>query len=178
MRITVKRSFTKPLGRLVLMLMTAAAITGCGSSSTPTEIWTWVSGSDVVGQSGVYGTKGTADGANVPGARYGSISWIDSSGDLWLFGGYGRDSAGTGGHLNDLWQFDGTNWTWVSGSNVVDQAGTYGVKGTADAANVPGARNYSISWLDGNGDLWLFGGDGYDSAGTEDTLNDLWRYQP
>ena len=29
-------------------------------------------------------------------------------------------------------------WTWISGSNLVDQAGVYSTKGTADSANVPG----------------------------------------
>jgi hypothetical protein len=37
--------------------------------------------------SGVYGTQGTAAASNVPGARYSASSWIDSSGNLWLFGG-------------------------------------------------------------------------------------------
>ena len=46
-----------------------------------------MSGSDQIDAAGVYGTKGVAAPANVPGARYDSCSWTDSSGDLWLFGG-------------------------------------------------------------------------------------------
>jgi len=42
----------------------------------------------------------------VPGARNSISSWIDSSGNLWLFGGYGYDSTGNVGYLNDLWQYD------------------------------------------------------------------------
>ena len=61
-----------------------------------------MSGSSTVGaqlgQPGVYGTQGVPSAANVPGGRYGSVSWIDSSGNLWLFGGAGRN-----GPLNDLW---------------------------------------------------------------------------
>ena len=38
-------------------------------------------------QAGVYGTKGVPAAANVPGARDESISWTDSTGNLWLFGG-------------------------------------------------------------------------------------------
>ena len=70
------------------------------------------------------------------------------------------------GHLNDLWRYDPeTNqWTWVSGSNTRNQVGVYGTKGVPDAANVPGARSDSISWTDSTGNLWLFGGDGYDST--------------
>ncbi len=138
--------------------------------------WTWMSGSDVVNQAGNYGTKGAAAGTNVPGARRDSVSWIDSSGNLWLFGGEGLDASGTQGYLNDLWKYDGANWTWVSGSDLVSQSGTYGTQGTADPTNVPGARGFSVSWTDSSGNLWLFGGLGYDSAGDLDILNDLWKY--
>jgi N-acetylneuraminic acid mutarotase/pimeloyl-ACP methyl ester carboxylesterase len=138
--------------------------------------WTWVSGSNIVDQIGSYGTQGVAAAGNVPGARCYSISWTDSSGNLWLFGGYGYYSAGNLGPLNDLWKYDGTNWTWVSGSNTGNQKGTYGTEGVADAGNVPGARCYSISWTDSSGNLWLFGGQGYDSAGNWGVLNDLWKY--
>ncbi len=41
---------------------------------------------------------------------------------------------------------------------------------------VPGARYYSISWIDGYGNLWLFGGLGYDASGSLGFLNDLWKF--
>ena len=47
-------------------------------------------------QTGTYGTRGMPDAANVPGARDGSISWTDESGNLWLFGGELQDSEGNG----------------------------------------------------------------------------------
>jgi hypothetical protein len=54
----------------------------------------------------VYGTLGVQNSANGPGGRYGASSWIDSKGNLWLFGGYGADSAGNDWDaLNDLWQY-------------------------------------------------------------------------
>jgi N-acetylneuraminic acid mutarotase len=140
--------------------------------------WTWVSGSSSADQPGIYGTKGTADPSSVPGARYRAISWLDSQGKLWLFGGTGYDSAGNGGYLNDLWEYDPATleWTWVSGSDTLGQAGTYGTKGTADPLNVPGAREMSVSWIDSGGKLWLFGGNGFDLAGNFGCLNDLWQY--
>jgi N-acetylneuraminic acid mutarotase len=138
--------------------------------------WTWVSGADVVDQVGVYGSQGTAAPANVPGGRFGSVSGRDSFGNLWLFGGQGYDSAGNLGGLNDLWKFDGSTWTWVSGAAVCCQNGVYGVKGTASPSNMPGARYGSVSWIDSNGHLWLFGGSGYDSAGSPGVLNDLWEF--
>ena len=140
--------------------------------------WTWVSGSNTVGQAGAYGTKGLAARGNVPGARLFAASWTDLQGNLWLFGGGYYDSAGQSEGLNDLWKFDGTNWTWVSGSDKVDQAGAYGTNGLASPGNVPGTRLYAASWTDLQGDLWLFGGAGIASAGNAGALNDLWRYGP
>jgi hypothetical protein len=138
--------------------------------------WTWVSGDDTVNQAGVYGTKGVSAAANKPGARLWSISWIDESDNLWLFGGNGIDINGTRGDLNDLWKFDGTNWTWISGDNTVDQSGVYGTKGEAAVANKPGGRQGSISWTDSSGNFWLFGGGGFDMFGVEGSLNDLWKF--
>jgi Galactose oxidase, central domain len=142
--------------------------------------WAWMSGSNVPNKSGTYGTLGVAAAANVPGVRnFGPASWTDTSGNLWLFGGNGLDSAGTTGDLNDLWKYNITSgeWTWVSGSNLVNQKGTYGILNTPAAGNVPGARDSAVSWIDASGNLWLFGGQGRDSAGTmTGYLNDLWEY--
>jgi N-acetylneuraminic acid mutarotase len=143
------------------------------------DTWTWMSGSDKLGKSGTYGVKGMRAADNVPGARWDSTSWMDSTGNLWLFGGYGHASSGVD-FLNDLWRYDPDNatWTWMSGSEKVLQAGTYGEKGTSAVANVPGARDGSVAWVDSIGNLLLFGGYGLDSNGTKQYLNDLWRFQP
>ncbi len=137
-----------------------------------TTNWTWMNGSDSVG------AFGTSAG---PGARQGSISWIDSHGNLWLFGGYGNDSIGNQGHLNDLWKFNGTNWTLVSGVDTINQSGVYGTIGQAASGNVPGSRRYSVSWIDSSDHLWLFGGYGCDvtttcTINTQGLLNDLWMF--
>ncbi|NVM04589.1 MAG: hypothetical protein HWN67_19860 [Candidatus Helarchaeota archaeon] len=142
-------------------------------------LWMWVSGSNLRIQLGIYGTKGVPNAGNVPGSRFFSVSWTDSDDNLWLFGGYGRDSAGGGiSYLNDLWMFNITSrwWTWVSGNDTEDQTGIYGTKGVPNAGNVPGSRQKSISWMDADGNLWLFGGSGNDSTGTFGRLNDLWKY--
>jgi N-acetylneuraminic acid mutarotase len=127
--------------------------------------------------SGVYGTQGTASAGNVPGARQAATSWVDTSGNLWLFGGVGYDSTGALGSLNDLWQYTPSTglWTWVSGGNGVDASGVYGTQGTAATTNAPGARYSASSWSV-SGNLWLFGGYGYDSIGTVGKLNDLWQF--
>ncbi|MGA3343426.1 MAG: chitobiase/beta-hexosaminidase C-terminal domain-containing protein [Terracidiphilus sp.] len=150
-----------------------------------TKEWAWISGSDTASPAGVYGTLGTAAVGNVPGGRDGASSWIDKSGNLWLFGGMGYGSAaGTLGWLNDLWEFNPSTkeWTWVSGSgalicqpNGADciQPGVYGTLGVAAAGNVPGSREWSASWMDTSGNLWLFAG-GLNLPGS----NDLWRFNP
>jgi N-acetylneuraminic acid mutarotase len=142
--------------------------------------WTWVSGSNVGNANGTYGTQGTGSAGNVPGARQAATSWIDSSGNLWLFGGVGNASTGSTGNLNDLWRFSPSagQWTWVSGGNGYNASGAYGTEGTGSTSNVPGARYSASSWIDASGNLWLFGGYGYDSIGSEGKLNDLWEYSP
>jgi hypothetical protein len=140
--------------------------------------WTWVSGSNATNQAGAYGSKGVADPANVPGSRQPSVSWTDAEGDFWLFGGSGYAASGGSNYLNDLWTWDGADWTWVNGSNATNQSGTYGTKGIQVPENVPGARSASVSWTDASGSLWLFGGDGYAASGAFGRLNDLWVYGP
>ncbi len=172
-------------GILVIVLLVIGCPQGGSSSgggggggkkeSILQNVWTWVSGDNIVSQPGVYGTKGTADPSNKPGSRQNAVSWIDSDNNLWLFGSDGYDSAGISGRLNDLWKYDGTNWTWVSGNNIVDQTGIYGTKGIADTSNKPGSRSGAVSWIDSNNNLWLFGGYGLDSTAAG-RLNDLWKY--
>jgi len=144
--------------------------------------WTWWGGSPTSETKGSYGTLGVASSSNYPGSRNSAIGWTDSGGNLWLFGGYGADSNDMWGDLNDLWEFNITTkqWTWIGGSSTSNASGVYGTLGVAAATNVPGARYSSVSWTDGSGNLWLFGGSGVDStgaAGGED-LNDLWEFVP
>ncbi len=138
--------------------------------------WTHVSGSLNVNQPGTY-TGGTL----LPGARWSPVSWTDHNGNFWMFGGFGYDKNGTVGFLNDLWEYTGGTWVYVSSvipnSNVINQSGVYGTQGTPAAGNTPGSRQTAVAWTDATGNLWLFGGEGLDSAGTPNgILNDLWEY--
>lgn len=141
----------------------------------------WEGGSDSRYQAGVYGTQGQPATSNVPGARLAAVTWSDASGNLWLFGGNGSTSTVVVEYLNDLWKYNVATgaWTWMSGSNTVKANGVYGSLGQPAATNVPGARQGAVGWTDASGNLWLFGGDGYDatSAGYG-TLGDLWEYTP
>lgn len=73
-----------------------------------TSEWTWMSGASSTGAAGQYGSEGMEAPGNVPGARQGATGWVDSSGNLWLFGGYGLDGQGSQSQLNDLWSFTPT----------------------------------------------------------------------
>ena len=103
---------------------------------------------------------GVAANNNVPGARWGAISWTDES-----------------GNLNDLWKYNPTSkqWTWVGGSNASGAYGVYGLQNTAASSNMPGARSSGTSWRDDAGNLWMLGGLGHNESNTG-YLNDLWEY--
>jgi len=152
--------------------------------SPKTKLWVWMSGGDSSGQPGVYGTLGVPSLANVPGGRDIAVSWTGGDGHLWLFGGHGLVTTTVAGELNDLWDYDPvtTMWTWVGGSNTVGasrgQPGIYGTQGIPADTNIPGGREDAVSWIDGSGQLWVFGGTGIDANGSLGYLNDLWRYQP
>jgi N-acetylneuraminic acid mutarotase len=159
-------------------------------------VWTWVSGSNTpwtinwytlqTNQTPSCGTINVSASSNVPGGRYGAVSWTDSLGNLWLFGGAGVDCNGKGGYLNDLWKYNVSSgqWTWVSGSYSANPVplGNYGTMGVAASTNVPGARWGAATATDSYNMLWLFGG-GVSTAYTYPPtppvfFHDLWRYNP
>ncbi len=156
-----------------------------------TNQWTWMGGDSAIpcsgsgcdGASGVYGTLGTPNSKNLPGARWFASSWTDSSGNFWLFGGEGM-VAGGGNLLNDLWEYSPSTseWTWMGGSNSIYTAGgpsgVYGTEWTPTQGSVPGGRQYASSWTDAFGNFWLMGGQGFGASGGEGYLNDLWLYIP
>jgi N-acetylneuraminic acid mutarotase len=156
--------------------------------SASTNEWTWMGGGSVLncnangcGQPGVYGTLGVPAAGNAPGSRYWATTWADSSGNFWLFGGFGQDANGNWNELNDLWEFSPSTseWTWMSGSSTESIYGVYGAIGTPAAAVTPGGRLGASSWTDNSGNLWLFGGSGYNTTGSSSALNnDLWEFNP
>lgn len=132
--------------------------------------WAWIKGSGGgTDQIGVYGTQGIPSITNTPGARgWGTPTWVDTVGNLWLFGGYTYS-----GYRNDLWRYNiSTNeWTWMKGDTLIYQ-GVYGTMGVPDPANFPATRGETnATWTDSNNNLWMFGG-----VGNLGSHNDLWRY--
>ncbi len=135
-----------------------------------TNQWTWINGHSYFSSTYSYhGIKGVPSLLNYPGARDRATTWTDKAGNLWLFGGYGKDGNDSLGNLNDLWMFNtSTNlWTWISGDSTKFSIGNYGVKGVEAANYAPRSRTCGQGWTDSSGNLWLFGGT---------QLNDLWRF--
>jgi len=158
----------------ILLGFTAIPVSATAQSTAPNQ-WAWMNGSSTDLGQGVYGTLGSPAPGNTPGSRTGAAAWTDSKGHLWLFGGE-EGIAGSGvGELNDLWEFDpATNqWAWISGSKTTSAIGIY----TAPGA-VPGSRDSAFSWVDSSGNLWLFGGLGFDESGRYGYLGDLWKFNP
>lgn len=152
------------------------AFTPTAPPSTTHNLWTWVSGANVINQPGTYGTQGVSAPSNTPGAREGALTWTDASGNFWMFGGISQPTAASDSYLNDIWKYSNGQWTWMGGSSSYNQSGVYGTLGTPDLNDTPGARAYAVHWKDTAGTLWLFGGLGLDADGRSEFLNDLWRY--
>lgn len=143
--------------------------------------WTWLNGPDQINSTGNYGTLGIPSATNIPGARFSNTSWSDASGNLWLFGGEGweANAANGSGELNDLFRYNIANntWTWMHGTNMLDQNGVYGTQGVPAPANVPGGRMYNTWWKTPDGRFWLYGGEGFDGSQSADgNNNDLWTF--
>src|SRR6185436_10388373 len=105
----------------------------------------------------IYGIQGVPGPLNTPGSRAeAATSWTDDSGNLWLFGG---NSIGSD-YFNDLWKYEiaSNTWTWMKGSQLPNQSGSYGSKGVETATNNPHARDAYSKWKDLNGNFWFLGG--------------------
>ena len=91
-------------------------------------------------------------GLGKPSVRSGAVSWKDSSGNAYVFGGRNAN------YLNDLWRFNGTSWSPVTN--------------TDGGLGKPSVRSGAVAWTDNAGNAYVFGG--YNS--TSSNLNDLWRF--
>ncbi len=65
--------------------------------------WTWVHGSLLSNEEGVYGTQGVPAPENTPGWRLGARGLTDAFGNVYFFGGHGRGEF-TMGLMSDLWR--------------------------------------------------------------------------
>ncbi len=143
-----------------------------------TNMWTWVNGltdTTTILPFANYGTQGIPSATTYPGGTgWGANCWTDHNGDLWLIGGYGYDATNNYKLLNDLWRYNITTnqWTWMSGNGAGNYPGSFGAKGISSPTNMPpGLCETKSSYVDRNGDLWLFGG-----GASVGYYNTLWRY--
>ncbi|MCX6274095.1 MAG: T9SS type A sorting domain-containing protein [Bacteroidetes bacterium] len=134
--------------------------------------WTWVKGPHAANQPAVYGTQGMPSPTNNPNGRQEvTTRWVDSTGNLWLFGGCGIGLT----NLNDVWKYDilTNEWSWMKGSQYSNDQAIYGVLGIENSSNTPDGRYAWSGWKDNAGNFWLLGG--LDSLSVR---NDLWRFSP
>lgn len=97
---------------------------------------------------------GIPDPSAHPGPKINASTWVDSSGNMWLFGGQNGDDV-----FSDMWKYDPMSklWTWL---------GNYSTN-----SNSPNGREGSTTWIDVNNDLWLYGG-----YRPNRTYSDYWKY--
>jgi hypothetical protein len=131
--------------------------------------WTWLKGSDSLAYAGSFGTMGVTNSTNAPPALYEGAQWTDQQGNFWFYGGV---RVGT---YAALWEYVPTtnNWVWISGSRLANAVGAYGTKGVPSSSNYPPARGWGVAtWVDLNGNFWLYGGQG------GGFYSDMWQYNP
>jgi len=117
--------------------------------------WVWMGGSDLANSTGNYGSPGTASSGNAPPARSGAASWTDTSGNFWLFAGFG-EATYYGGNLDDLWKFNPTTgtsgaWTWVVATARGSREGVSSAFGISAklTAQTPNQKRKSMSFRSG-----------------------------
>lgn len=132
---------------------------------------------------GYYGQKGKANKKSILGCRRGVISWIDSEGYLWMFGGEGVllefkfiFSEFLDVILNDLWYFDldYKMWLWMGGINMGSDFGSYGLANNEfENGKYLSCRIDVIFFYIWN-ELYVVGGIGYDLNKVFSLLDDVW----
>lgn len=116
-----------------------------------------------------YGVKGVAAASNFPGDRVGAVTWVDNSGNLWMYGNAYFPKQ------TDMWKYDRTAnmWIWMSGTQT-DQSSLPTQQGVASTAALPKTYKDAYSWVDSQNNLWFFGGASVSSMTT--TSNQVWKY--
>ncbi|MGL5888770.1 MAG: kelch repeat-containing protein [Bacteroidia bacterium] len=156
----------------ILIICFLISVSMCLTAQNGT--WTWMSGTTVNNFAGSFGVQTVAAPGNQPPSLYEAAEWQDLAGNFWFLGGSDPTSI-----YAAMWRYNPTTnlWTWMKGPQGALQPGIYGVQGIPAPGNYPGGRTYgAVTWTDLAGNLWLYGGVGYDINGTYGALNDLWRY--
>ncbi len=135
--------------------------------------WAWMGTFDYTR----HGIKGSGTSNTSPGGRiHANVSWTDSTGNLWIYGGlYFDPNIWYWKQMGDIWKYDITSgiWNWMSGDSTANPQGVYGPVGVPSTNNSPLARNTQFYWKDDSYNLWLAGGENYISS---QFYNDVWKF--
>lgn len=151
-------------------LFTVIALCFNLSAQVPGE-WVWMKGSNGLNDPGVLGAQGVEVFTNEPHSTYMPVSWQDTTGNLWIYGGHRQNTA-----FGDLYRYNITtnNWTWMKGTGQPGQAPVYGTQGVPSGSVNPGVVRFgAATWSGSNNNFWLFGG--Y-SIAPQPFKGDLWKY--
>ncbi|XP_071078795.1 uncharacterized protein [Haliotis cracherodii] len=125
-----------------------------------------------------------------PQGRNGPTTWKGKGNTLFMFGGNILGTNIRSRHLNmgytsDMWRYlvHNNTWEFLSGYRSSCHPAVYGRKHEYSLDNHPGCRRRGSAWTDTAGRLWLYGGDGTDTAypsvfHSSKLLSDLWIYSP
>ncbi len=89
----------------------------------------------------------------LPAARAGNTAIYDGNGNMVIFGG-GVISVGL---LNELWKYNFSSYSWTH---------------LLPSGTLPAARSGNTAIYDGNGNMIIYSGYGYDG-----NFNDIWKYK-
>lgn len=132
--------------------------------------WVWLTGDTIPNNVGSYGVQGKTNRTNNPPSLYEACEWTDTSGKFWLYGGLNGQNI-----CSDLWRYDPilNEWTWMKGLHFANFYGSYGIKGVPSPNNNPPSSSYGMnSWVDLNGNFWMFGGSNMPNY----VYSDMWKY--
>jgi len=119
--------------------------------------WTWMAGSSIVGDPGLFVSYCNPDSVSSPGGRAEQRASVsDRCGKFWTFGGH----SSTSNPYSDLWLFDPDflQWRCVGGPATPNQAGSYGTLGVPSASNLPSSRVGGIAWWGDDDRFYTYGG--------------------
>jgi len=136
--------------------------------SISSNVWTWISGSNISGDTGISGELGVPSTEARPAARLTAIPFAQNN-FLWLFGGY------TTSYSNDFWRYSIATgeWTWMGGDVNPGNPGAYIEQGVPGNGNYPRNRESGFGWKSGSGTFWMYGGHGNVGG----SMNDLWSLE-
>lgn len=107
--------------------------------------------------------------------RSGALIWVNPvTNEVWLYGGYNSELKR---YFSDTWYWNRTQTRWIRKSsikyNVYSQFESD--RNLPSSKNLPSSRCCSVTWIDRNGYMLLYGGYGIvDEKGSVDFLNDVW----